>query len=268
MTILQDKVIFITGATKGFGKAFALKAAEQGAKIALVSKVVHQNASNTDTIFTMVDKIKALGSESIALQTDIRYDDQVQRAIDQTIEQFGQIDICVNAASVNPSNANSQFDMVAYDLFHQINVRSAVLSATLAKKALQSSDNPHVLCVAPRFEELEGQGASHFAYGFTRACLSNMVSLLSKSFSQDGIAVNGIWPKCPIDQHEQEFFALNESNEEPFSMDLLADAAIQLVQQPARQFTGKICLDKDIMSDTGVSNFDAYYPEQMHFEDE
>ena len=242
MTVLQDKVIFITGATKGFGKEFVLKAAEMGAKIALVSKVVHQNASNSDTIFTMVDKIKALGSDAIALQTDIRYDDQVQRAIDQTIEQFGQIDICVNAAGVNPSNENSQFDMVGYD--------------------------PHILCLAPRFEELQAQGTSHFSYGFTRGCLSNMVTLLAKSFAQDGIAVNGIWPKCPIDQHEQEFFALNESNEEPFSIKLLADAAIHLVQQPSNQFTGKVCLDKDIIADTGVSNFDDYYPQQMHFEDE
>lgn len=268
MTILQDKVIFITGATKGFGKEFTLKAAEMGAKIALVSKVVHQNASNEDTIFTMVDKIKALGSDAIALQTDIRYDDQVQRAIDQTMDQFGQIDICVNAAGVNPSNKNSQFDMVAYDLFHQINVRSAILISTLAKKALQESDNPHILCLAPRFEELQAHGANHFAYGFTRGCLSNMVTLLSKSFAQDGIAVNGIWPKCPIDQHEQEFFALNEPNEEPFSIKLLADAAIHLVQQPSKQFTGKVCFDKDIIADTGISNFDDYYPQQMHFEDE
>ncbi len=268
MTILQDKVIFITGATKGFGKEFALKAAEKGAKIALVSKVVHQNASNTDTIFTMVDKIKSLGSDALALQTDIRYDDQVERAIEQTLEHFGQIDICVNAASVNPNNENSQYDMVAYDLFHQINVRSAILIATLAKKALQESENPHVLCLAPGFEELMSQGVYHFSYGFTRACLSNMVTLLSKSFALDGIAVNGIWPRCPIDQHDNEFCAIKEPNEEPFSINLLADAAIKILEQPARQFTGKICLDKDVIADTGVTNFDEYYPQQMHIEDE
>lgn len=268
MTTLQDKVIFITGATKGFGKEFVLRAAEMGAKIAIVSKVVHQNASNADTIFTMVEKIKASGSDAIALQTDIRYDDQVQRAIEQTIEHFGQIDICVNAASVNPNNDASQFDMVAYDLFHQINVRSAVLIATSARKALQESENPHILCLAPNYQDLNNRGTSHFVYGFTRACLTNMVTLLAKSFAAEGIAVNGIWPKCPVDQFEQEFFALNEPNAEPFSIKLLAEAAIKLVQQPSKQFTGNICLDKDIIADTGVTNFDDYYPEQLHTEGE
>ena len=267
MNILQDKVIFITGATKGFGKEFALKAAEMGAKIALVSKVVHQNASNTDTIFTMVDKIKALGSDALALQTDIRYDDQVQRAVDQTVDHFGQIDICVNAATVNPNNDNSQFDMVAYDLFHQINVRSAILIATQAKKALQDSENPHVLCLAPQYSDVVEKGANHFAYGFSRSCLTNMVTLLAKSLALEGIAVNGIWPKSPVDQYEREFFAFNKPNEEPFSIKLLADAAIKLVQQPSKNFTGNISLDMDIIADTGVTSFDDYYPDQMHIED-
>ena len=94
-----------------------------------------------------------------------------------------------------------------------------------------------------------------------------MVTLLAKSLALEGIAVNGIWPKSPVDQYEREFFAFNKPNEEPFSIKLLADAAIKLVQQPSKNFTGNICLDMDIIADTGVTSFDDYYPDQMHIED-
>ena len=263
MSYLKDKVILVTGATKGFGREFALKAAEQGANIALVSKVVHQNASNMDSIFTMSEKIKALGGDAIAIQTDIRYDDQVQRAIDQTVEKYGQIDACVNAASVNPNNESNPFDMVAYDLFHQINVRSAILVSSLAKKALQGSDNPHILFLSPRHEDMTKQNLTNFSYGLTRLSMTNLVHLLSKSLVQEGIAVNGIWPKGPIDQFENEFFAYAEPNEEPMSIKLMADAAIKILQQPADSFTGRVCLDKDILIDSGCTTFDEYYPEQV-----
>lgn len=265
MSSLKDKVIFLTGATKGFGKAFALKAAEEGAKIALVSKVVHQNASNKDTIFTMADQINAMesGAEALALQTDIRYDDQVERAIEKVMEQFGQIDICINAASVNPSNGNKPLDMTAFDLYHQINVRSIAMIAESLRPIMKHAENPHILCLAPSEACIQGLTPSDIGYTFSRSSVTHMVHYLAKYLASEEIAVNALWPKGPIDQFEQEFFGYAESDAEPMSIALMVDAAIEILKQPSRQFTGRICQDQAILAESGAYDLNEYYPDQL-----
>ena len=263
MSLLQGKTVLVTGATKGFGKSIALNAAQEGANVVIVSKAVHINNINKDTIFTLADDIEKMGGSALSIQTDIRYDDQVERAINQTLEHFGALDIIVNAANVHVGSSTVQMDMFNFDLMHQVLPRSLFLFCKYAANHLADSQNPHILTLAPHFKDLYESDYSKTGYALNCLGISAMVKTLSEEFKDSGIAVNALWPKGPIQDFESEYFALQDPDAEPLMVDILAKAALQIFQQPANQFTGRYVYDRDLIEGTSHLSVDDFVPKQL-----
>tara|TARA_X000000950_G_scaffold289193_1_gene410640 strand:- start:6719 stop:7516 length:798 start_codon:yes stop_codon:yes gene_type:complete len=263
MSSLSDKTVLITGATKGFGKSMALACAKAGANVVIVSKSVHVNSANKDTIFTLAEDIEEMGGSAYAIQTDIRYDDQIERAINETLRQFGALDIIVHAANVFVGSSSAQIDMSRFDLMHQILPRSLFLLAKYGVNHMIESANPHILTLAPRYEEFERSTYSKTAYAVNAMAQSVMVKALANEFSDSGIAVNALWPQGPIQDFDDQFFALKEPDSDPLMIDVLTQAALQIFQQPANQFSGRFCLDREIIQDHADFTLEDFIPKQL-----
>ncbi len=263
MSLLADKTILVTGATRGFGKAFCVKAASEGANLILVSKAVHLNNANKDTIFTMEDDIKKNGGSAVAVQTDIRYDDQVERAVNVGLEHFGQLDAVVHAANVFSASSSVKTDMSSFDLMHQINLRSFFLLAKFSANHLADSTNPHILCLAPSNEHIDECNYANSAYGLNMLGLNALVRLFSKEFVDSKIAVNALWPKQQIHGLEKELFTFDDENSEPMSPGILAHAALQILNQPSKSFNGQFCFDQDLIKMDSSVSLEDFYPEQI-----
>ncbi|SVB08161.1 uncharacterized protein METZ01_LOCUS161015, partial [marine metagenome] len=195
MTTLKGKTLFITGATRGIGFAIAKRAAEDGANIAIVAKTTEPHPKLPGTIYTAAEELNQTGGNAIGIKTDIRFEEQVINAVNQTLEKFGGIDICVNNASAISITPTLQTDMKKYDLMHNINTRGTFMTSKCCIPHLKKSENPHILNLGPPLN-MEGQWFSpHVAYTMAKYGMSMCTLGMSEELKSSRIAVNSLWPR-------------------------------------------------------------------------
>ena len=255
----SGKTVFITGASRGIGKAIAIKLAAAGANISIAAKSVEENPKLGGTIYSVADEIKALGAKAIATPCDIRHEEQIQQAIQNTIDAFGGIDIVINNASAISLTTTEQTDAKRFDLMHDINVRGTFLVTKHAIPYLKKSANPHILTLSPPLDLNPKWFATSVAYTISKYNMSMMAIGWAAELKNYSIASNALWPATTIATAAVQNLLggdmlINRSRKP----DIVADAAYQILLLPAKEFTGNTFIDEDILRVAGITDFERY----------
>ena len=254
---LKGKTLFITGGSRGIGLAIALKAAADGANIAIAAKTVEPHPKLEGTIHTAAAEIEKAGGRAMALAVDVRDEAAVKAALDQTAATFGGLDIVVNNASAIQLTGVAQTDMRRYDLMHQINTRGTFMVSKYALPHLAKAANPHILMLSPPLDMQPKWFAPHTAYTMAKFGMSLVV--LGLAGEQRGkIAVNALWPRTTIATAAIKNLlggdALMRMSRKP---EILAEAAYRVFHKP-KDFTGNFLIDDTFLATKGISDFDQY----------
>lgn len=256
---LAGKTLFITGASRGIGLAIALRAARDGARIAIAAKTDQPHPRLPGTIHTAAAEIERAGGKALPLVCDIRFEDQVQAAVAKTVEAFGGIDICVNNASAIALTDSLSTDMKRYDLMQAVNARGAFLVSRTCVPHLAKAANPHILMLSPPLDLKPKWFAPHLAYAIAKYGMSLCVLGLAEELKGQGIAVNALWPRTAIATAAiANIVGGEEMMRASRKPDIVADAAYVILIQPARDFTGNFCIDDSLLAAHGVTDFDRY----------
>ena len=256
---LKRKTLFITGASRGIGLAVALRAAKDGANIAIAAKTAEPHPKLKGTIHTAAAEIEAAGGKALPLMVDVREEMQVAEAMKKTAATFGGIDIVVNNASAIQLTRSTETDMRRFDLMHQINTRGTFVVSKHAIPFLEKAANPHILMLSPPLDMQERWFAPHTAYTMAKFGMSLVVLGLAGELRQRGIAVNALWPRTTIATAAVENLlggeALMRRSRTPA---ILADAAYKIFHKPSRQFSGNFLVDDTFLAGEGETDFDKY----------
>jgi citronellol/citronellal dehydrogenase len=256
---LQNKVLFITGASRGIGLAIAKRAAHDGARVVIAAKTAEPHPKLEGTIYSAADEVRAAGGEALPLVCDIRSEEQVLAAIDKTLETFGGIDICVNNASAINLSGSETLDMKRYDLMHQINARGSFLVARSCVPHLRKAQNPHVLNLSPPLDWDLQWFDKHPAYSVAKYNMSVYAWAMAAEFRRDGIAFNCLWPRTTIATAAVRNLLGGEqmaaASRKP---EIMGDAAWHIFNRPARETTGQFFIDDLVLKEAGVTDFDQY----------
>ena len=256
---LRNKTLFVSGASRGIGLAIALRAARDGANIAIAAKTAEPHPKLEGTIYTAAEEIEKAGGHALPLLCDIRFEDQVQAAVEKTAAQFGGIDICVNNASAIQLTGTLQTDMKRFDLMHQINTRGTYLVSRTCIPHLKRAANPHVLMLSPPLDMNPRWFAGHTAYTMAKYGMSMCVLGMAAEFADEGIAFNALWPRTGIATAAiRNALAGGEGMKHCRTPEILADAAWLVFNKPARSFTGNFLIDDTFLAENGVKDFDRY----------
>src|SRR5690349_22095784 len=256
---LAGKTLFITGASRGIGLAIALRAARDGANIAIAAKTAEPNPKLPGTVYTAAKEVEAAGGKALPLVVDIRFEDQVADAVAKTVATFGGIDILVNNASAISLTGTEQTPMKRYDLMHQINTRGTFVCSQACIPHLKKAANPHVLNLSPPLNMETRWFAPHVAYTMAKFGMSLCVLGMAGEFRGAGIAFNALWPRTTI-----ATAAINnllgganmmKASRKP---EIMADAAYVIFNRPAREFTGNFCIDDDVLASAGKTDLSEY----------
>jgi len=257
MGTLAGKTLLITGASRGIGLAIALRAARDGANIVIAAKSGVPNPKLPGTIHTAASAVEAAGGNALALQVDIREEDQVRAAAAQAAERFGGIDIVVNNASAIWLAGTADTPMKRYDLMHQVNTRGTFLVTQSCLPYLKQAANPHVLMLSPPPNLDPKWFAPHTAYTIAKYGMSLCVLGMSAEFAPLGIAVNALWPRTVIATAAIGMID-GVKPEHCRKPEIVADAAHAILTRPSRSYTGQFFIDEEILRMSGVNNFDCY----------
>ncbi len=256
---LQGKTLFITGASRGIGLAIALKAARDGANIAIAAKTDQPHPKLQGTIHTAAAEIEAAGGKALPLVCDVRDESQVAGAIEQAAARFGSIDIVVNNASAIQLTKTPDTDMRRYDLMQQINTRGTFMVSKYAIPHLERAANPHILTLSPPLDMKEKWFAPHLAYSLAKYGMSIVVLGLAGELRAKGIAVNALWPRTTIATAAiQNLLGGDRIMRMSRKPDIIADAACRIFQKPAGEFSGNFLIDDNFLAAEGETDFDKY----------
>jgi citronellol/citronellal dehydrogenase len=256
---LSGKTLFITGASRGIGLAVALRAAQDGANVAIAAKTAEPNPKLPGTIHTAAEEIEKAGGHALPIVCDIRFEEQVQDAVDKTVARFGGIDICVNNASAISLTGTLQTDMKRYDLMNGINARGTYLTSRTCIPHLKRAANPHVLMLSPPLDMSPKWFRGHTAYSMAKYGMSLCVLGMAAEFADDGIAFNALWPRTGIATAAiRNALAGDEGMKHCRTVDILSDAAHLIFNKKARDFTGNFLIDDTFLAANGVTDFDKY----------
>ncbi|HEY8128909.1 MAG TPA: NAD(P)-dependent oxidoreductase [Hyphomicrobium sp.] len=260
MASLKGKTLFITGASRGIGLAIAKRAARDGANIAIAAKTVDPNPKLEGTIHSAAKEIEDAGGAALAIECDIRNEDEVQRAVAQTVERFGGIDICVNNASALSLTPIEKTEIKRFDLMFAVNTRGTFLTSKTCLLHLKRAENPHILTLSPPLDMHAKWFSGHVAYSIAKYGMSLCVLGLSDELKKDGIAVNALWPRSTIATAAvQNILGGDKLMRMSRSPEIVADAAYLVFAQPARTFTGRFLIDDTFLYDVGgIRDFENY----------
>ncbi len=259
MLDLSGKTLLITGASRGIGRAIALRAARDGANIAVLGKTDAPNPKLAGTVHETVAAIEAAGGHGIACVCDVRFEDQVEAAVAKTIATFGGIDILVNNASAISLTSTMATDMKRFDLMHQINTRGTFLCSKACIPALAKSENPHILMLSPPLNLDPKWFAPHLAYTMAKYGMSLCVLGLAEELRPRGIAVNALWPRTMIATAAvQNLLGGDQAMARARSVDIVSDAAHVILTRPSGEFTGNFAIDEDVLGNAGVMDLSRY----------
>ncbi len=259
MTDLKGKTLFITGASRGIGKAIALRAAKDGASIAIAAKTTKPHPKLPGTIYTAAEEIEAAGGKAMPCIVDIRFEDQVEAAVAKTIEAFGRIDILVNNASAIHLADTVSTPLKRYDLMHQINTRGTFLCSQKCIPHLEKSENPHILNLSPPLNMETKWFAPHVAYTMAKFGMSMCVLAMAEELKSRGIAVNALWPRTTIATAAvRNLLGGEEMVRASRKPEIIADAAHAILTKPSRECSGNFFIDDDVLKAEGISDFSGY----------
>jgi len=267
---LAGRTLFITGASRGIGLAIALRAAADGANIAVAAKTTEAHPKLPGTIYTAAAEIEAAGGRALPLACDIRDEQQVEQAISHTVKTFGGIDILVNNASAISLTPTPHTDMKRFDLMHQINTRGTFLCSKLCLPHLARSSNAHILMISPPLNLEERWFAPHVAYSIAKFGMSLCVLGLAGELRPQGIAVNALWPRTVIDTAALRVAMAQYDNRErrrSRKPQIMADAAHAILSANSREFTGRFCIDQQVLHEAGHTDLSRYRQEGVREED-
>jgi citronellol/citronellal dehydrogenase len=259
MATLHGKTLFITGASRGIGLAIALKAARDGANIAIAAKTEAPHPKLPGTIYSAAQEVEQAGGRALPLMVDVRDEQAVKSAIEKAAATFGSLDIVVNNASAIQLTGVAETDMRRFDLMHQINARGTYMVSKYAIPHLERAANPHILMLSPPLDLKEKWFAPHTAYSMAKYGMSLVVLGLAGELRSKGIAVNALWPRTTIATAAiKNLLGGDVLMRRSRSTDILADAAYRIFLKPARSFSGNFLIDDSFLAGEGVTDFERY----------
>ncbi len=259
MSTLRDKVLFITGASRGIGLAIAMRAARDGARIAIAAKTAEPHPKLPGTIYTAAKDIERAGGKALPLTVDIRQEAQIAEAVAETVRTWGGIDICVNNASAISLTDTESTPMKRFDLMHQVNTRGTFATTQACLPFLKQAKNPHVLNLSPPLSMKPHWFAGHVAYSMAKYGMSICVLGMAEEFKPLGIAVNALWPRTAIATAAMEMIGGGpDILRQCRTVDIMGDAAHAILVRDARRCTGNFFIDDDVLRAEGVTDFSRY----------
>ncbi len=255
---LRGKTLFITGASRGIGKAIALRAARDGAQVVIAAKSDVPNPKLPGTIHSTAEEVAAAGGEALAVACDIRDEEQVRGAVAKAAERFGGIDILVNNASAIFLAGTAATPMKRYDLMQGVNARGTFLCTQSCLPWLEKAENPHVLVLSPPLSMKPRWFAPHVAYTMAKYGMSMCVLGMSEELRERGIAVNALWPRTVIDTAALNLLGGPSLARQGRRPEIVADAAHAVLVRPARSCTGRFFIDEEVLREEGVTDLARY----------
>ena len=255
----KNKTVIITGASRGIGKAIGLRLAAEGANIVIASKSVEENPKLGGTIFSAALEMEQAGGKALAVQCDIRFEDQVQHVIDKTVETFGGIDILINNASAINLSPTEQTEPKRFDLMYDINVRGTFFVSKACIPHLKKGTNAHILNLSPPVNMDMKWFANHLAYTISKYDMSMIAMGLAAELKKYNIAVNAVWPRTTIATAAvQNLLGGDMLMKMSRTTDILADAAYYILSKPSAECTGNTFIDEAVLAAEGINDLDKY----------
>lgn len=259
MPSLSGKTLFITGASRGIGLSIALRAARDGANIAVVAKTTELDPRLPGTVYSAVEQINTAGGNGLACPCDVRCDDQISVAVQRTVDVFGGIDILVNNASALFLAGTLDTPAKRFDLIHAVNVRGTFFASQACLPHLKRAANPHILNIAPPLNFEARWFAPHLAYSLSKFGMSLCVLGMAEEFRSAGIAVNALWPRTAIATAAvRNLLGGDDAMRRCRLPEIVADSAFEILARPSRECTGNFFLDEDVMRESGVNDLSSY----------
>jgi citronellol/citronellal dehydrogenase len=256
---LHGKTVFISGASRGIGLAIALRAARDGANVALIAKTAEPHPKLEGTVYTAAEQIEAAGGQALPIVGDIRDEQQVSEAVAQAVARFGGIDVCVNNASAINLSRTEALELKRYDLMQDINVRGTFAVSRACIPHLREAENPHILTLSPPLDLDPRWLGSHLGYTLAKYGMSLIALGLAAELREDGIASNALWPRTLVATAAvQNLLGGDEAMARARKPEIYADAAYAVLIRPARACTGNTFLCEDVLAEEGVTDLSTY----------
>jgi citronellol/citronellal dehydrogenase len=256
---LEGRTLFISGGSRGIGLSIALRAARDGANVALIAKTAEPHPKLEGTVYTAAEEIEAAGGRALPVVGDIRDSDQVLAAVRQAVERFGGIDVCVNNASAISIAGTEALEMKRYDLMQDINTRGTFVVSKACIPHLKLAENPHVLTLSPPLLLDPKWLKGHVGYTIAKYGMSMCTLGMAAEFADEGIAFNSLWPRTIIATAAvQNLLGGDEAMRRSRKPEIVADAAYAIVARPSRECTGNLFLAEDVLAEEGVTDLAAY----------
>lgn len=255
----KNKTVIITGASRGIGKAIGLKLAAEGANIVIASKSVEENPKLGGTIFSAAAEMEAAGGQALAVQCDIRFEDQIQHVVDQTVEKFGGIDILINNASAINLTPTEQTEPKRFDLMYDINVRGTFMMSRACIPHLKKGTNAHILNLSPPVNMDLKWFENHLAYTISKYDMTMIALGLSAELKKYNVAANTIWPRTTIATAAVNNLLGGEMlMKMSRTVDIIADAVFYILSKPATSCTGNSFIDEEVLAAEGITDLSKY----------
>jgi citronellol/citronellal dehydrogenase len=256
---LAGKTLFITGASRGIGKAIALRAARDGANIVIAAKTTDTHPKLPGTIYSAAEEIESAGGKALACIVDVRIEEQIHAAVAKAVEKFGGIDILVNNASAISLTGTLSTPMKRYDLMHQVNTRGTYACSQACLPHLLKAKNPHILNLSPPLNMAPRWFGPHVAYTMAKYGMSMCVLGMAEEFASEGVAVNALWPRTAIATAAvQNLLGGEDAIRGCRTPEIMADSAHAILIRPSRSCTGRFFIDEDVLREDGVTDLDKY----------
>jgi len=258
MADMLDKTVFITGASRGIGRAIALRCAEGGAMVVITGKTSVAHAKLPGTIHSVAAEVEQAGGKALAIQLDVRDEQALNAAVEQAARHFGGIDILVNNASAIFLTNTVNTPAKRLDLMWDVNMRATFLASQACIPHLKKSSNPHILTLSPPLSYEEKWFAPHVAYSISKYGMSLCALGMAREFAEEGIAVNCLWPRTTIATAAIEFNFPENIFRASRKPEIVADAAYQIFKRNSRECSGNFFIDEDVLRVAGVTDFGQY----------
>lgn len=255
----KNRTILITGASRGIGKAMAIRLAKEGANIVIAAKSVEEDPRLGGTIFSAAQEVEAAGGKALAVQVDIRHENQIQAAVQQAVEKFGGIDVVINNASAIQLTPTEQTETKRFDLMQSINVRGTFLVVKHCIPYLKKGNNPHIITLSPPINLNPKWLGGHIAYTITKYSMSMMALGWAAELKGAGIASNALWPKTTIDTAAVRNLLGGETLAKMSrTPNIIADAVYYILSKPAAKCSGNTFTDEEVLALEGITDLGKY----------
>ncbi len=258
MSSLSGRTVFITGASRGIGRAIGVACARQGANVVVAAKTKVRHPKLPGTIHDAAEEMERAGGRALAVECDLRSEEQVAEAVSRAVDAFGGIDVLVNNASAIFLADTAGTPMKRWDLMHQVNVRGTFLATQACLPHLARGRNPHVLVLSPPLSLEPRWFASHGAYTISKYGMSMCVLGMAEELRGKGIAVNALWPRTVIATAALNLLGGDETARHGRKPEVVADAALAILRREAASCTGNFFIDEDVLRQEGVTDFEKY----------